>query len=677
MAFNPDEYLKESSGFNPDEYLQITTPAVEVTEKAPTQAEKDAFEEEQAGLAERMFGMGSPTYSFVRGALVEPALGVNQLLAETGLFGEDIKQGATDLVRQEASASKQARVKVGRDGMDWVSLGGAILSPVNKAFTMATAPTALQRIGQLAASGGIYGATQPVTGDDFNAEKLFQIGVGAALSGTLAGVSEGLPQVSKLIKELPITKKNKEEAFKKYINDLTPQNRNELIAELRKSGEIIQGSSPTVSEAISDLPSAYKILKAQERLEKGQATAGKFIERRGEQQAARLRSLDEVFGSPADLELAKQARLTTTTPMRDRALKEADFYGETASKLEQELSKGSKQFGAVSSKQKADILKGQIQNIKANGYYPLESKSLINKIDTMSNSPGLRSNEMLTYAITKLRGKLDKLTDERGVINSADLYNVRKEIAADLSEYVGSKNLSNASFRAQATGAETSLKKLIDTEINKAAGSSLWSDYLSKFAEHSRKIDQLELGQGLKSKVQGKFSEETAGKFLQAVQDAPATIKRTTGQARYTDLGQVLDNKQLSAVNNVYADLLRQEKALVSGKGIESAKAAELSQAQEVPGFISAKVTFVKNILRDLAKGSQKDIDNKLTELLLNPNRFADFLETIPDKNQELIFKAISSRASPNVKAQFLRMYASPPTSAELGRATTQEIFNM
>lgn len=653
--------------------IEITTPKVSVSAKAPTQSEKDEFEKEQATLTERMVGQGSPLYSVVKGAVIEPALGLNQLLAQTGLFGENIKQGATDLVKREAESSKVAREKVGREGVDWMAMAGGIISPVNKAFTMAIAPTALQRIGKVAASGGLYGALQPVVGDDFLAEKYFQVGLGAALGGSLGAVGESLPLINKLLKELPITEKNKENAFKKYIQELIPEDKKQLLSELRKAGEIVSESKPTVSEAVADMPSAYKLLKAQERLEKGQATATKFIERRGEQQSARIKALDEVFGSPADLELAKQARLTTTTPMRERALKEADFYGETASKIEQNLKEGTKQFGALLPKNNADIMKAQVENIKANGYYPLQSKSLIDKIDTMSNTPGLRSNEMLNYATAKLRGKLDKLTDKRGVINSADLYNIRKEVAEDLAEYVGSKNLNNASFRAQATGAETQLKKMIDAEINKAAGSTLWSDYLKTFAEHSKKIDALELGQGLKQKVTGNFSEETAGKFLQAVQDAPKTIKRTTGQSRYENLGEVLDNKQLAAVNKVYADLLRQEKALVAGRGIEGAKPADIAQAQEVPGFISAKVTFVKNILRDLAKGSQKDFDNQMSDLLLNPTKFADFLETIPTKNQDEVFKAMSARMTPTYKAQFNKMYSTMPTYQEVGRSVGQD----
>ena len=164
--------------------------------------------------------------------------------------------------------------------------------------------------------------------------------------------------------------------------------------------------------------------------------------------------------------------------------------------------------------------------------------------------------------------------------------------------------------------------------------------------------------------------------FYRLLKNLLQQIKRATGQSRYSDLGQVLDNKQLAAVNKVYADVLRQEKASVASKGIESARAAQLNQAQEVPGFVSAKVTLVKNILRDLARGSQKDFDNRMTELLLDPQQFASFLEGLPKQNQEIVFNAMKSKMSPPIQQQFLNLYATPtPTVEETGRAGIQQIF--
>lgn len=41
---------------------------------------------------ELMFGAGSPIARTIKGAVVDPALAVNQLLASTGLFGGEIKK---------------------------------------------------------------------------------------------------------------------------------------------------------------------------------------------------------------------------------------------------------------------------------------------------------------------------------------------------------------------------------------------------------------------------------------------------------------------------------------------------------------------------------------------------------------------------------------------------------
>jgi hypothetical protein len=659
--------------------IKITAPVVQATAKAPTEQEKADFEAMQkpTSTTEQMFGMGSPTYSLIRGAIIEPVLGANQLLANTGIFGQRVKEGANALVQEEAQASAAAREAMGREGFDFASLAGGIVSPANKLAGASRAISALGKVGENIAQGAFFGAIQPVEGQDYVAEKNFQLGIGALFSGSLGLVGELTPKVKEFLKEIPITAKNKEEEFKKYFAKLLPEDRTALAKELQSAGEIITGSSPTVSEALSDMPSAYKIAKAQERLESKTETAGKFIARSNERQSARMAALEDVFGSQADLELAREAKLTSTMPMRERALSEANFYGETATKLEQAYKEGSSYLGSVNSKDKNDILKGQIENIKANGYYPLTSEALIGRVDSIINSPGTRSNEMLTYAVSKLRGKLAKLTDSNGIINSADLYNIRKEINLDVAEYLGSKNLASAGFRGEASKVESSLKKTIDAEINKAAGSTLWTDYLAKYASHSKKINQLELGQGLKSSLEGKFSEETAGKFLQAMTNLPATIKNSTGQARYTSLSDVLEPNQVAAVNKVYADVLRQEKASLSGKGIERAKAAELNEAQEIPSFISAKVTLVKNILRDVVKGTQADFDSRMAELLLDPAKFATFLESVPNREQEAIFKVMQTRMKPSYKEQFLQMYKNPaiPTAQEVQRGTTQQSF--
>ena len=107
----------------------------------------------------------------------------------------------------------------------------------------------------------------------------------------------------------------------------------------------------------------------------------------------------------------------------------------------------------------------------------------------------------------------------------------------------------------------------------------------------------------------------------------------------------------------------------------QPSKGADINTAQEVPGFLSTAVTFAKNILRDLATGTQKDFDNRMSELLLDPKKFATFLETVPTKQQEELFKIMSQRMTPSVREQFIKSYASIPSAQEVGRAYTQQTF--
>jgi len=74
----------------------------------------------------------SPTYSLLRGAVIQPALGVNELLARTGLFGQAVKQGAIRNVQQEQLASETLKKAAGREGFDVPELAGAVFSPLNR-----------------------------------------------------------------------------------------------------------------------------------------------------------------------------------------------------------------------------------------------------------------------------------------------------------------------------------------------------------------------------------------------------------------------------------------------------------------------------------------------------------------------------------------------------------------
>ena len=77
-----------------------------------------AKDEQKPSLRELLVGAGSPLARTAKGAIVDPALAVNQLLASTGLFGQDIKLGATQLVSDVEQATTEGRARVGSSGFD-------------------------------------------------------------------------------------------------------------------------------------------------------------------------------------------------------------------------------------------------------------------------------------------------------------------------------------------------------------------------------------------------------------------------------------------------------------------------------------------------------------------------------------------------------------------------------
>ncbi len=115
---------------------------------------------------------------------------VEAVAPEEGTFGW-IGQGAKrtneslkQMFRENETDYQASRPKDA--GIDWPRVGGnvAITAPIGMAFSGATLPGA---IGAGLASGGISGATQPVTSDDYWKDKAFQTLTGAALGGLVGG----------------------------------------------------------------------------------------------------------------------------------------------------------------------------------------------------------------------------------------------------------------------------------------------------------------------------------------------------------------------------------------------------------------------------------------------------------------------------------------------------------
>lgn len=682
----------------------------------------------EPNFLEKMIGFGSPTYSLLRGSVIQPALGVNELLAKTGLFGQDIKQGASALIRQEQAAYEKGREAVGRQGIDVPEFAGAIFSPINKLVPSSSAIT----------GGLIQGGLTPSGKEDgsYLTDKLFNMGLGAVIGGAIPPTIKALSYIKEQLANLPITAANKEAAARRYIESLVGSEKEEVIAALRNAGEIVSGSKPTAAEALVSTPTAIGLVKEQQRLANQVRTQPQFAQRGQAQAVARKQELVSKFGTEADLAAAKTARAAETTPLRETALEQANVFGQVVPKLEldiaerqaavvknlqaqgktateeaqatvrfntggqggqisqiagmpmkfpdrymgnynlaKSLSSATQEFADPIAQRKAEVAFKQLQlkSVTDEGFYPLTTQPILGKIDESLGRVGDRSNTLLVNSLEGLRTKLASLADENGIINSVDLYNVRKEIGSDIKSFLTQRN---EQFGAQATNVETSVKKILDKSINDASGTKVWSDYLSKFADHSKKINQMKVGQELIDKLSLNLTDvEKAGAFAFAVDNSASLIKRTTGVPRYEKLSDFLTGEQVKSVESVRADLARSQKAIEMGRGVKASGEEAFAGGEQIPAMISSKVTILKSILDTLKTGSQKQLDSKITDLMLDPQKLADFLEAIPKKQSSLITSSLMAKMSPEMQIEFKAFIsASTPTQSQITRGTISQI---
>jgi hypothetical protein len=151
------------------------------------------------------------------------------------------------------------------------------------------------------------------------------------------------------------------------------------------------------------------------------------------------------------------------------------------------------------------------------------------------------------------------------------------------------------------------------------------------YAEASKPIDVMQVGQYLQGKLKPTIETpvgERAGVFSAAVQEAPTTLKRSTGQSRYTQLTDVLSPADAKIVEGIRKDLAREaefkSQAAAGAKGDKAVPAAELSKA---PAFFSRIATIANTIVDRLQGRINQKVALELATEMLDPKLAAEALE--------------------------------------------------
>jgi hypothetical protein len=613
------------------------------------------------------------------------------------LFGQGVKTGANQLVRDVETATTAGRERVGSTGFDPYQLLGGVVSPVNKLVGLAQAPVAAATglapmLTRSASTGAALAALQPVAApdDQFATKKLEQMATGAVLGPLVEGGVKGIGSLADKLKGL--TPSGRQEYLRKHLNELAGPDRQKVIEALQDAQELVKGSRPTAAEAVSNIPSAVELMAAQKKLSTQSGIAGKFVERSTEQQAARVRALQGISGTEAERAALAAERGAVTGPMRETALdineiarttlgnidKQANT---TAGRLIQQVKEGlptlqqtspafklsSEDLMATSKDVASSLKKAQLDSLEQNGVFPLLASDITKQIDKALKGT---TSDTSRAVLQSVKDKIISKTDENGIIGSRDLYeNVRKMSNQDIAKLLGlGEQYASGGIPEQAAKALGNVKKFVDSSLDKSTD-GLWTKYLNSYSDYSNKLNRMEIGDYLVNKLQAPLEKERAGAFATAVENAAGTIKKSTGIPRYDKLSDVLTAKEVGAVNSVLADLKRASKADELARKVGTQEAGLPNLAAEIPSLLSRTLTLGRAAIEHLQRGNAKAFNNSMAELMLNPPAMAQFMTSgiKQSKLNETVSSMMKLMDEPT-KAAFIQSFTVPSAAQEVGK---------
>jgi ligand-binding SRPBCC domain-containing protein len=629
-----------------------------------------------------------------KGAVLNPALAVTQVVGGEG--GREYVKGIQDQYRQ-------TREQAGLSGIDIPEIAGSIVSPINRLFPAVTAAGPVGRIAQYGTQGAIIGALTPAEeAENLLTEKLQQVGTGALFGGVLSGALDLGKGALSIAKEFvkPITTAGQKSILQQRLLEMAGKEPEKIISALRNAPELVPGSKPTAAEALADIPVATSLAAFQKSIEKipTKGIAADFAVRRQDVANARQSLLRQTGGTQDDLLEAIAERTRVTAPIREDALGQANIAGRLEPQFEQEIAKKftskakalqvggaleteaaqqqqlarnffpvagyprvspelSNNFdrvlgnldGAITSKNIAaqrqaegQFKKLQLQSLAENGFYPLRVNPIIDNIDKVLTTPGTRASDVVVNVFSSLKEKLQRLSNPtNGVIDSNDLYTIRKEIGNDIKKF--SQESQNWDARLT-SGLEKNVKSYIDNAIEKAGNSGDWKRYLDTFQQQSTKINQMQIAQALEKQLGTPLgnAERVAG-FAAAVENAPNLIKRSTGQARFQKLDEIMTKKQMNDIDSLLADVSREAK----GDTLASLSRAEGQTTADLPNLLNRYATATNTVLKLIKKDAVADINRLMATMSLNTTLLADFMQGVPPSKAEAVVKALWSRLTP------------------------------
>lgn len=211
----------------------------------------------------------------------------------------------------------------------------------------------------------------------------------------------------------------------------------------------------------------------------------------------------------------------------------------------------------------------------------------------------------------------------------------------------------NALKRLQKTSVQDVKSQLVDWLAKKNPN---YESARAQFSADSKPINQMQVGQYLQDKLASPLEgAERSASFAQATRDAAGTIKRSSGQSMYDELGQVLTPQQEGTVNSVLNNLKNETtfKDLAS-KGMPAARRIVGQSADPIPqvNMLNRAMMVTNAIVRRLeGKGGRAAIES-MADIMQDPQKAAAVLKAATPVERATLIEALSRSAAGSMGAQ-------------------------
>ena len=365
---------------------------------------------------------------------------------------------------------------------------------------------------------------------------------------------------------------------------------NELINAMRSPDvTVVPGSKPTAAQAASPV-GATKFSAMGAQAEKILPT--EYLARAGENDAARLASLQSVGGTPENIAALRKGRELTGK----------QNYGA----IERNVVAVDDAFRALTQRPSMETAMKRAAEISAEQGVPFQ----IGRDVRPGSMAGMETaGKPAQYTVQSLHNLKTALDD---IIKDPATFGVGANEA----------RLMNNTRR-----------QLVDWIESKAPG---YKSARETFAKQSRRINQAEVGQFLKGKLTSALDTEAgplrANVFGAAVKEAPATIKNaTTGASRYQQLTDLLEPHQVKVVEDIRKDLAREAetKLQATKAGTSEPRIKELASntALPSPNLLSRVVTLANEIRKRVSGAIDRKLAIEIATEMLDPKAAASALE--------------------------------------------------